>query len=144
VDPKPAYIANQANPPSLNRQAQPANQFRSPARPSSHLSSLLSPQGGVHTSAGLCFPFFLLPYTPIHAPHLGARGASTSTHVEPCGHPSSGLGCSSKGGFDPFALQPRPRTLGAGHRIVATSPPWLGRHGWPWGNFALRRERCLL
>jgi hypothetical protein len=42
------------------------------------------------------------------------RRASTGMHAEPCGHPSSGLGCSSKGGFDPFALQLRPRTLGAG------------------------------
>jgi hypothetical protein len=31
MEPKPAYIANQANPPSLNPQAQQADQLRSPA-----------------------------------------------------------------------------------------------------------------
>jgi hypothetical protein len=99
-------------------------QLRSSAWPSSNLFSLLSPLGGVHTSVGLCFPFFFLrPYLSVtrcaHAHAMGQPGRA-GTHAKPRERPSSSIGCSSAA-----PSNPRGKTQDCSHVAAMARAPWM-------------------
>jgi hypothetical protein len=124
------------NPSSLAHHISPASPFQlhpwsstsSPASPARALLFFSTTARRAHLSVYL---FFFLPpssvpgrHTPRACAHDGMAGAALA-HTP------------SRAGLPQGTLELTFGTLGAGRRIAATSPPWLRRHGWPWGKSTL-------